>query len=144
MIRLKETAGDTLTGAINGTNTVYVTSFDFDASTVNIYVNGRLKVRDLDDGFYVRAPRTIILKEALLVDDSLEIEYKSDVATGGGADGGVPPSPEVVESLPGVETDENIPGITARDMDPQINADELRVGTIPSKLKPVIINPEEG
>lgn len=144
MIRLKETAGDTLTGAINGVNAVYVTSFDFDPSTVNVFVNGRLKVRELDDGFTPQSPRTIILKEALLTGDSLEVEYKSDVATGGGADGGCPEPPRVQESKPTTESAEYLPGIATDNMDLELVADELRVGTLISTLRPVILTTEEG
>lgn len=144
MIRLKETAGDTLTGAINGVNTVYTTSFDFDASSVNVFVNGRLKVRELDDGFTPQAPRTIILKEALLVDDSLEVEYKSDVATGGGADGGCPEPPQVLEEKPSTESAEYKPGVATDNLDPNLVADELRSEILADTLKPVIITPEEG
>lgn len=144
MIRLKETAGDTLIGAINGANTAYTTSFDFDPDTVNIFVNGRLKVRDLDDGFVLRAPRTIIMKEALLEGDSLEVEYKSDVATGGGADGGRPEPPQVTETIPTVDSETHKPGIAAQDMDPSVAADELKSATITDELSPVIINPIEG
>jgi len=144
MIRLKETAGDTLIGAVNGVNTVYTTSFAFDPGTVNVYVNGRLKVRDLDDGFTPQAPRTVILKEALLIGDSLEVEYKSDVATGGGADGGCPPPPQVVISKPRTESEEYRPGIATDDLDPALVSDELRLSVITDKLQPVIITPEEG
>lgn len=144
MIRLKETAGDTLTGAINGVNTVYVTSFDFDIGSVNIFVNGRLKVRELDDGFTPQAPRTVILKEALLIGDSLEVEYKSDVATGGGADGGCPEPPQITIAKPTTNSEEYKPGMTMDNLDPSLTADELRLSMIADRLKPVIITPEEG
>jgi hypothetical protein len=144
MIRLKETAGDTLVGAINGVNTVYTTSFDFDPGSVNVYVNGRLKVRTLDDGFTPQAPRTLIMKEALLIGDSLEVEYKSDVATGGGADGGCPSPPQIEIAKPTTESDEYLPALLTEDMDPSLTADELRLSMIAASLKPVIITPEEG
>ena len=144
MIRLKETAGDTLVGAINGVNTVYTTSFDFDPGSVNVYVNGRLKVRTLDDGFTPQAPRTLIMKEALLIGDSLEVEYKSDVATGGGADGGCPSPPQIVEARPTTDSDEYIPGMTTDNLDPSLTADELRLSMITDSLQPVILTPEEG
>ena len=73
MITLKETQGDTLQGVIDGVNTDYLVSYDFITDKVNVYVNGRLKIKDWDDGFTVTPPRTVSLKEALLIGDSLEI-----------------------------------------------------------------------
>jgi hypothetical protein len=90
MILITEAAGDSLTGLINGSNRVFVTSFNFVSAQVNVYMNGRLKVRDWDDGFTVTEPRTVTMKEAPEVGDSLHIEYQSTVRGGGGALGGVP------------------------------------------------------
>ena len=99
MITVKETAGDTLVGAIDGANTVFLTTFDFDG-LVNVFLNGMLKQASLDDGYTATAPRTVTMKEAPLVGDTLEIEYKADVKTGGGALGGCPEAVRVNELVP--------------------------------------------
>jgi len=94
MILIKEQGAHdpegTVLGAIDGSNQVFVVSFDFAPETVNVYVNGRRKFRGFDDGFDVLAPRTVVTREALQSGDTLEIEYKSDTKTGGGALGGCP------------------------------------------------------
>lgn len=116
MITLKETAGDTLVGAIDGVNTEFYTSFDFQAETVQVFWNGRLKVRDWDDGFLVQGTRKVVLKEAPLVGDSLEIEYQANVQTGGGADGGCPSAPEATIIQPDTLTGEDTPGMGSEEM----------------------------
>lgn len=143
---LKETAGETLQGDIDGTNTVYVVSFDFNADTVNIYVNGRLKIKDWDDGFWVLPPRTVKLKEPLEIGDSLEIEYKSAVQTGGGAEGGCPNPPQVVETLPGMTAGQNLPEMGADEVQPGMTAGPGAQSNIAAiNLRPVILpNDSEG
>lgn len=141
MILLKETAGDTLTGAIDGSNVHYVCSFDFNADTVNVYVNGRLKIRDWDDGFVVLPPRTVAMKEALLLGDSLEVEYKSDTRTGGGALGGCPEAPLASILAPGVETGQDVPGMATQNLEPTAFADVDKPSTYSDDLVPTIINP---
>ncbi len=100
----KDTAGDTLSGAIDGTNAVFTARYAFLPESVNVYVNGLLKVRDWADGFTVTAPKTVTLNEAPQVGDSLEIEYQTNMQTGGGALGGVPDSPVVVTPTPTLTT----------------------------------------
>lgn len=139
MILLKETAGDTLTGAVDGSNVHYVCSFDFNADTVNVYVNGRLKIRSWDDGFVVLPPRTIAMKEALLPGDSLEIEYKSDTRTGGGALGGVPGAPETMILEPGVAGESLVPDTTANNLQATATADLEKPSLLATSLRPVII-----
>ncbi len=100
MMLIKETAGDTLTGAIDGTNATFVVSFDYDISLVNVFWNGILKVASLDDGYTLTTPRTVVLKEAPQVGDTIEIEYNYNNRTGGGALGGIPEPPVVEELIP--------------------------------------------
>lgn len=119
MILLKETAGDTLSGAIDGANTQFTTTFDFVPETVNVYLNGRLKVKDWDDGFWVTGTRLVTMKEPPLLDDTLEIEYRSDTKTGGGALGGVPAAPQTTVLKPDAEpAGENVPNTMAKDLKP--------------------------
>lgn len=105
MIILKETALEGLIGVIDGVNRTYRVHVDFNPDTVNVYVNGLLKVREWDDGFVVQSPRTVILNEPLVEGDSLEIEFQTDAKTGGGALGGVPEPPQLEELVPRLEVD---------------------------------------
>lgn len=109
MILLKETAGDTLQGAIDGSNRIFVTSFDASPFTVQVFLNGLLKPPTWEDGFDVHPPRTIIMKEPPLFGDSLQVEYQSDVRTGGGAEGGCPGVPQVEVYKGDVQAAEAIP-----------------------------------
>lgn len=137
---LKETAGESLQGAIDGSNTVYEVSFDYNADTVNIYVNGRLKIRDWDDGFWVIPPRTVKLKEPLQYGDSLEVEYKSNVLSGGGAEGGCPNPPRVVETLPGMSAAQNLPEMGADEVQPGMTAEDAPTSRIAAlNLRPAIL-----
>jgi hypothetical protein len=133
---LKETAGDTLQGAIDGVNLVYTTTLAFSVDRVSVYVNGRLKVAEWDDGYTLEAPKTLRMKEALEVGDSLEVEYGTAEATGGGALAGVPTivglgvlQPSVVtaglEALTGAtnlapetKMTDNVPGVLVDDLKP--------------------------
>lgn len=143
MILIKETAGDTLEGAIDGANTVYKTSFNFSLESVNVYVNGQLKVRDWEDGFWVTAPNIVTLKEALLDGDTLEVEYKADVRTGGGADGGCPNPPQIEMVRPDTHAQENLPDMSGDDIEPAVLSDgEPRAVVFTDSLRPVILKPE--
>lgn len=145
MIIIKETQGDTLQGAIDNSNTVYTTSFDYNEDSVNIYVNGRLKIKSWDDGFVTRPPRTIILNEALLIGDSLEVEYKADVKTGGGADGGCPSAMESMILNPQTQSDDLEPDTNSDLLETQMLSDgENRSVLFPDELRPVIIQPLDG
>jgi hypothetical protein len=108
---LKETAGDTLTGAVDGANTVFVVSYDFQTGTpVNVYLNGRLKVASWDDGYTTTEPRTVTMKEAPLVGDTLEVEYQTSfIKTGGGAEGGIPCPPRTDPHKPSLTVEELVP-----------------------------------
>ena len=143
MILLKETQGDTIVGVIDGANQHYVCSFDFHPDTVNVYVNGRLKIRDWDDGFVVLPPRTIAMKEPLLAGDSLEIEYRSNTQTGGGALGGCPNPPEIAVLQPGVAAEGLVPETTAENMHASTEVGHDRPSLLAESLVPVIISSNE-
>lgn len=142
---LKETQGDTLVGAIDGVNTDYQTTYAFNADTVQVYVNGRLKVRDWDDGFWTIAPNIVRLKEPLLDGDSLEIEYQANVLTGGGAPGGRPDPPSLGIIEPGMQASQNLPEIGADEVKPRVTADDIPTSqVVPVTLRPVILRPDGG
>jgi len=146
MIQIRERQGDTLQGDIDGINVTYTTTYNFyDDIRVNIYVNGRLKIRAWDDGFSVVMPNQIVMKEPLLDGDSLEVEYSSGAPTGGGADGGCPNRPELSIMAPETLADENVPEILADDIDPYAFAEgEFDMDVLSDDLKPVIVHSEEG
>lgn len=118
---LRERSGDTLTGVVDGVNTVFVTTFPFVFGTVFVYLNGRLKDPVLDDGFIVTFPNTVTLKQAPLAGpsgpDTVEVEYRPDssVVTGGGAEGGCPEPPEAILLEPELSTLELVPQIIGGD-----------------------------
>ena len=99
-LTITETAGDTLIGAINSSNKQFTTSFDFIAVSVNVYLNGQLKVPAYDDGFTIIGVRTVEMKLIPIIGDTLVIEYQTNIQTGGGALGGVPPAPNMLELAP--------------------------------------------
>ncbi|UCG53162.1 MAG: hypothetical protein JSW58_06310 [Candidatus Latescibacterota bacterium] len=145
MIQLRERAGDSLQGAVDGINQVYVVSYDYDLDSVNIYVNGRLKMREWDDGFWVIGPRTVKLKEALLVGDSLEVEYKANVQTGGGADGGCPPAPVAEVIVPDTSAERNLPDVETNLLEPGMYIEDTPEPSIAAAgLRPTVIVPQEG
>lgn len=145
MIIIRETAGDTLQGDIDGVNKTYVATYEFfDSVGVDIYVNGRLKVRGWDDGFAVVLPKTVVLNEALLDGDSLTVEYKHGTLSGGGADGGCPSPPQIVILKPDTSAGENVSEVMANDVDPSTcSQGELVSDQFTCVLKPVIISAEE-
>lgn len=148
MILIKEQGAHdpegTVQGAIDGSNQVFVVSFDFVTDSVNVYVNGRRKFQGFDDGFDVLPPRSVVTKEALRPGDTLEIEYKSDTKTGGGALGGCPEpmrasviEPDAIvprEDLPELRTDEIEPSASTREDKPTVTA---------SGMKPTLIRPAD-
>jgi hypothetical protein len=146
MITLKETAGDTLVGAVDGINTEFQVSFVFVPETVQVFVNGRLKVRAWDDGFLVQGTRKVVMKEAPLAGDSLEVEYHSDVHTGGGADGGCPGAPETRIIQPDTLTGEDIPEVSSEEIEASLAAQaELAPVIAPQSERPALFTsmPEE-
>lgn len=139
-IQLKETQGDSLQGVIDGVNYAYVCSFDFVPETVNVFVNGRLKIRDWDDGFVVILPRTIHMKEPLLPGDSLEVEYRSPTQTGGGALGGCPGAPRLSTLEPQVAGESLTPEATTAQLQASTSvAGAAQPSLLAEKLTPVII-----
>lgn len=146
MIVIKETAGDSLQGTIDGVNKTFEATNEFlDSDSVDIYVNGRLKVRSWDDGFSVVLPKTVILNEAPLVGDSLTIEYKHPAMTGGGADGGCPSAPEIVIIKPETQAMEYSPGVLSENIEPGMSSNgELSSSVFTESLRPVILTSEEG
>lgn len=150
-VLIKETQGDTITGVIDSSNTDYEVSFDFISDSVNVYVNGILKVRDWDDGFYVIPPRTIRMKIPLILGpgpddiDSLEIEYQANIKIGGGAEGGCPLAPVTVEEIPIVDADEEIPSLTADELKPDTDADGIDPPlTLTTSIRPTILPNDDG
>ena len=144
MIIIKETQGDTLQGVIDGVNVTYVTTYAFsNIQHVNIFVNGRLKIRDWDDGFSVVLPDQVILNEPLLDGDSLEVEYYSGAPTGGGADGGCPAAPELVILSPETRSDNETPGLITDELEPGAFADNMVSTVLSDELRPVIVMSEE-
>ena len=145
MIVLKETQGDTLLGDIDGVNVTYTATYDFrDDVYVNIYVNGRLKIRDWDDGFSVVLPNQVVLNEPLLPGDSLEVEYQSGIATGGGADGGCPIPPEIVIVRPEAQVSQDIPEVAADELVPEVFVETIDKEVLADELRPVIVMSREG
>lgn len=137
---VKETQGETLTGVIDGVNTRYVTSFPFESDQVNVYVNGRLKIRDWCDGFDTEGDTVVILREPLLDGDSLEIEYRSNVKTGGGAEGGVPDVVDACLVQPDTESHELVPvPACSMKLETRTDTDLLDTETLARNLRPVII-----
>jgi len=136
---VKETAGDTLTGAIDGVNKVFQTSFDFNDAFVNVYLNGLLLQDDLDTGYNLIPPRTVVMKEAPQFGpddpDTLEIEYKAvGIKTGGGALGGCPEPLQVSTVIPEMQTSQNIPSLGADDLEPE---------TLTQENEPrILVNPD--
>jgi hypothetical protein len=142
MILLKETADDTIQGIIDGINTDYVVSFDFQATSVNVFLNGVLLERDRDNGFWEIPPRTVRFKIAPKTDDSVQIEYKADILTGGGAEGGCPnpPSVEIIE--PDLQSENAVPLLSSDLIEPIITVDgEEAPTTFSDDIKPVLLKP---
>ncbi len=139
-VLIKETQGDTLVGTINGVNTDYYVTFPFEGGTVNIYVNGLLKVASWADGFTETAPNQVTLKIPLIVGDSLEVEYQSDTPTGGGAEGGCPLAPVIENTEPYLATSQSIPNVATDKLQPETGSDgENKPVILSDDLKPVIL-----
>lgn len=136
---LKETAGDTLGGAINGSNQLFQTSLEFVPESVVMYVNGQRKLRLLDDGFTIPAQQVVRTKQVLLPGDTLEIEYRTTAPTGGGALGGIPDI-ATLENLP-VLSDLGGPAPTAQPMnlEPRLSPGLVMPSVLARGLRPVIL-----
>lgn len=145
MILIKETAGDTLIGVIDGVNQTYETTFDFASGSMNVYLNGILMRQDLETGYDMIPPRTVVMREPPLSDpdgaDTLEIEYRADIKTGGGALGGRP-EPMLVDVVApdGMEARQDIPDVEADNMEPSTGAHTARPTTLAGDtLRPAMI-----
>lgn len=140
---VRERVGDTLTGAIDGANTVYLTTIDYAVDHVAVFQNGLLLDPSVDNGYTLTAPRTVTLKEPALPGDTLEVEYRfaPGIPTGGGAEGGVPDPPELLvlapktytegESVPSLETDNLEPTMSGQELRPTIGSEDLRPAIVP-------------
>lgn len=142
-ILIKETQGDTLGGVIDGANVHYTTTFQYAPDSVQVYVNGQLKVQAWDDGFVVLGGNLVALKEPLLVGDTLEIEYQANVKTGGGALGGIPEMGISQNLKPESTPDQQIPGTLADTLEPGIVSRKNDPTTLSTDVRPVMIKPRE-
>jgi hypothetical protein len=140
MILLKETAGDTLIGAIDGVNKLYEVNYDYIADKVVVYINGQRKIDFLDDGSTLIPPRQVQLKEPLLVGDNLEIEYAVDTPAGGGALGGLPIISGATEDLPTITPDQRLPSQRAQILEPHASLRKLIPALLARGLRPAILD----
>jgi len=144
-ILVKETVGDSLSGSIDGNNKVFQTSFDINDAFLNVYLNGQLLVAATDSGYDLIPPRTVILREAPILDvdhpETLEIEYRAvGAATGGGALGGRPPAMQSSITTPTVQASTNAPIISTRPLQPSVVAvDDVPSAFGLSALKPTML-----
>jgi hypothetical protein len=99
-VNLTESSSDTLKGALNGVNKVFRTTYPMQLDFVQVYINGRLKVASLADGYSFLDSYTVLLKEAPLVGDTVQVEYRTGLGIGGGADGGIPDIPSTHNVAP--------------------------------------------
>ncbi len=144
---IRERSGDSLTGDINGANTSFLVSLDYDPAEVYVYRNGLLLDASKDNGFTTAPPRGVVMKEAPLAGDTLEVEYRTapGVKTGGGAEGGCPDAPQLLVLAPRSYADgEDIPAVRLEDIAPAASSQELRPGVLSDDLKPVIVPVKEG
>lgn len=85
---VSEQSGDSLGGAINGSNTTFTTSFDYVDAFVQVFLNGVLLYADHANGYTLAPPRGIQMKIAPESLDTLEVAYQADTQAGGGAQSG--------------------------------------------------------
>ena len=145
MITIREISGDTIIGDVDGVNRDYSCTFYFaDQSAVFVYVNDVLRNPEDLDGYTFVDFRTIRMKSALIGGDVLRVEYDiSYPGRGGGADGGIPDAPEIIEDFFYVETSENIPTPIPEEIEPIIYPDEIEAGIFTDDIRPVIISSRE-
>lgn len=146
---VKETAGQTLTGVIDGINRTFVTSYPYNDTFVQVYLNGLLLQADLETGYVLVPPSTIVMNEAPQAGpddpDTLEVEYKVlGGSTGGGALGGIPGPIELATFAPTTKTKHNRPQVGGQLLEPGIAGDQtaptLATG---ADLRPVVISDDE-
>jgi hypothetical protein len=91
-MQVYETAGDSLAGAVDGSNRIFVTSLPFDADSVQVFINGLSKSPSLQDGFVLEPPNRIVINEAREAGDTVAVAYTlAGEGSLGGQLGGVPP-----------------------------------------------------
>jgi hypothetical protein len=131
-VLIRERSSDSLTGDIDGANQRFLITFSANPDTVAVYRNGLLIDPSRDNGYTFLPPNDVRMKIAPLVGDTLEVEYQSDVLTGGGADGGVP-SPPVIEVLE--------PDLLAEGEEtPELEADSLKPSTSTTQDRPEVVS----
>lgn len=139
MLTIKEQQGDTLRGIIDGVNTTYFSSYNFSSKDdVDIYINDVLSTE-----FSVVMPNQIILDNPLFPGDSLEVEYFSSVLMGGGADGGCPDTPELINVKPDIQLEEDLPDSITDDLSPMSFSETPDIEALLDELVPKIFDVEE-
>lgn len=136
---ISEIAGDSLQGAINGVNRVFVVTYDYNPDKIQVFHNGRLKVQSLDDGYDLMLPRSVRMREPPQAGDTVEIQYQANVLTGGGALGGVPEAPVVTQLAPSIDGHSNEPQVTGEDLKPVATSHDDRPGLLSEDMVPVLI-----
>lgn len=141
---IRERAGDTLTGAVDGTNQRFVTTFDYVVGDLVVYLNGLRLQAAPDNGWIPQPPRDIVMKQPPYELDTLEVEYLADVATGGGHLGGRPDPPTLTTMEPRVEVlGENVPRIETSELEPAATVTNLRPTLLSDELRPSITTDSE-
>lgn len=70
---LLEEVNETLVGIIDNSNSTFTTSFNFEPSSTNVYINGIRQKKPLH--YNTVGNNTIIFTDSPLIGDSLEINY---------------------------------------------------------------------
>ena len=79
MLRVVEESGDSLGGALNGTNKVFKTTLPMRLDRiVEVYINGLRRIDELDDGYDLTGPSQVTLKQAPVPLDTVAIGYYAD------------------------------------------------------------------
>ncbi len=95
MITVRDDAGDSLNGSIDGTNRVFTTSHPMRLDrVVDVFVNGACRMASLDNGYELVDARTVRMREAPLPGDTLSVRYNCTPVLAGVA-GGQPGAPTV-------------------------------------------------
>lgn len=136
---ISEIAGDSLQGVINGANRIFTVTYDYNPDKVQVFLNGRLKVATLDDGYDLYPPRSVRMREPPLDGDTVEIQYQASVLTGGGAMGGIPEPPVMISLEPGVTGHSNEPQLTGQDTRPVASSHDDRPGLLSEDMVPVLV-----
>ena len=77
--RTVEESGDSLMGALDGRNRLFMTTLDMRMDRIiEVYVNGLRRIAELDDGYEILGTRLIRLKQAPVTEDTVAVGYSSD------------------------------------------------------------------